>query len=66
MSESEFYYPDELEFNVNFEEKEKAAAISSKGADADHNKGNSASQEEIETFLKNKEVKTRSGKLLMT
>ena len=61
-SESEFYYPDELVFNENSEEKEKTAAISSEGADAEQKDGNSASQEEIETFLKEQKSENTARK----
>ena len=51
-SESEFYYPDELEFHENFEEKEETTSISCERADADQREGNNCSQEEIESFIK--------------
>ena len=54
-SESEFYYPDELEFQKNFDEKEKTTSISCERADADQSEENNASQEEIETFIKEQE-----------
>ena len=65
-SESEFYYPDELEFQENFEEKEETTSISCERADADQSKGNNCSQEEIESFITEQKVKTLSGKLLVT
>ena len=52
-SESAFYYPDELEFQENFEEKEETtSAISCERADVDQSEGNNCSQEEIESFIK--------------
>ena len=51
-SESEFYYPDELEFQENFEEKEETTSISCERADADQSEGNNCSQEEIENTVR--------------
>ena len=50
--ESEFYYPDELEFQENFEENEETTSISCERPDADQSEGNNCSQEEIESFIK--------------
>ena len=43
-SESEFYYPDELAFQENFDEKEETTLICCKRADSDQSEGNNASQ----------------------
>ena len=51
-SESELYYPDELEFQENFDENEEPTSKSWERADADQSEGNNARQEEIETFTK--------------
>ena len=59
-SESKFYYPDELEFQENFDEKEETTSISCERADADQSEENNASQEEIEAFIKEQVRETAS------
>ena len=59
-SESEFYYPDELEFQENFDEKEETTSISCDQADADQSEENNASQDEIEAFIKEQVRETAS------
>ena len=43
MIEEEFYYPDELEFQENVDEKEETASISCEHADADQSEENNPS-----------------------
>ena len=63
--ESEFYYPDQLEFQ---EENEGPSVLKLRmsSPDADEGEGNSASQEEIETYIKEQKSENTTRKTVIS